>query len=304
MKKYSLIQILIGLILILAPTHLCAQELNAKVVINRAKVSNTKGEVFDALEKTITEFLNNQKWTEIEFRENEKIRCNFNITVNTYSDTDNSFTCTLLLNSSRPVYYSNYTTTSYAIKDDQFNFVFREFDQIQYNPNNIDNNLVALLAYYAYIVIGMDLDTMAPMGGTEVLKMAEEVVNAGQNLDFPGWKAFDDSKNRFGLLNDYMDGSMECMREFRYQYHRKGLDQMVENPDTARANITKSLELLEKAHKAKNMNQVAQLFTEYKRDELVNIYEEKGTKEEKEKAYKILFSIDASQNETWKKIQK
>lgn len=304
MKRKGLILFLIGLISVIAPYGALAQELNARVSINRSKVSNTKGEVFDALEKTITEFLNNQKWTEIQFRENEKIQCNFNITVNTYSDTDNSFTCSLLMNSSRPVYNSTYATTSYAVKDDQFNFTFREFDQLQYNPNNIDNNLVALLAYYAYMIIGMDLDTMSPKGGTEILQMAEEVVNAGQALDFPGWKAFDDSKNRFGLLNDYMDGSMECMREFRYQYHRKGLDQMVQNPDTARANITNALELLEQAHKAKNMNHVAQLFTEYKRDELINLYSDKATKDEKEKAYKILFSIDASQSENWKKIQK
>lgn len=304
MKRTRLIVSLIGLMFVLAPVNLQAQELNAKVVINRSQVSNTKGEVFDALQKTVTDFLNNQKWTEIEFRENEKILCNFNITVNTYSDTDNSFTCTLLMNSSRPVYNSTYTTTSYAVKDAQFNFQFREFDQLQYNQNNIDNNLVALLAYYAYMIIGMDLDTMSPKGGTEVFNMAEEVVKAGQSLDYPGWKAFDDSKNRFGLLNDYIDGSMECMREFRYQYHRKGLDQMVASPDTARANITDALDLLEQAHKAKNMNNVAQLFTEYKREELVNIYSDKATKEEKEKAYKILFSIDASQNETWKKIQK
>ena len=304
MKRKGLILFLIGLISVIAPYGALAQELNARVSINRSKVSNTKGEVFDALEKTITEFLNNQKWTEIQFRENEKIQCNFNITVNTYSDTDNSFTCSLLMNSSRPVYNSTYTTTSYAVKDDQFNFTFREFDQLEYNPNNIDNNLVALLAYYAYMIIGMDLDTMSPKGGTDIFNMAEEIVNAGQALDFPGWKAFDDSKNRFGLLNDYMDGSMECMREFRYQYHRKGLDQMVQNPDTARANITNALELLEQAHKAKNMNHVAQLFTEYKRDELINLYSDKATKDEKEKAYKILFSIDASQSENWKKIQK
>lgn len=304
MKRTRLIVSLIGLMFVLAPVNPQAQELNAKVVINRSQVSNTKGEVFDALQKTVMDFLNNQKWTEIEFRENEKILCNFNITVNTYSDTDNSFTCTLLMNSSRPVYNSTYTTTSYAVKDAQFNFQFREFDQLQYNQNNIDNNLVALLAYYAYMIIGMDLDTMSPKGGTEVFNMAEEVVKAGQSLDYPGWKAFDDSKNRFGLLNDYIDGSMECMREFRYQYHRKGLDQMVASPDTARANITDALDLLEQAHKAKNMNNVAQLFTEYKREELVNIYSDKATKEEKEKAYKILFSIDASQNETWKKIQK
>ena len=122
-------------------------------------------------------------------------------------------------------------------------------------------------------------------------------------MGFPGWKAFSDSGNRYGLLNDYMDGALECMREFNYIYHRKGLDRMAEVPDSARAVIADALELLHEANTAKNMTKVAQLFTEYKRDELVNIFAKKGTNEEKEKAYEILFAIDASQNNTWEKIK-
>lgn len=280
------------------------QELNARVNINRSQVSNTKGEVFDALQKTMADFLNNHKWTELTFRDNEKIQCTFNLTVSTYSDTDNSFVCSLLLSSTRPVYGSSYTTTGYSVKDSQFTFTFREHDQLEFNINNIDNNLVALLAYYAYVIIGMDMDTMAPKGGTPYLQTAEQIVQAGQALDFPGWKAFDDSKNRFGLLNDYMDGAMESMRQFEYVYHRKGLDRMATAPDSARAAIAEGLELLREAHQAKTMSQVPQLFTEYKREELLNIFADKGTKEEREKAYEILFAIDASQNESWKKLKK
>ena len=208
------------------------------------------------------------------------------------------------MNSSRPVYGSTYNTVAYAVNDADFDFEFNEFDQLEYQENQIDNNLVALLAYYAYMIIGMDLDTMSPKGGTSCFQTAENIVSAGQNLDFPGWKAFSDSGNRFGLLNDYLDGSMECMRDFQYLYHRKGLDRMTENPDTARAAITEGLELLLQAHKAKNMNRVAQLFTEYKRNELVNIYSGKGTTEEKNKAYDVLFAIDASQDQEWQKIKK
>ena len=280
------------------------QELNARVNINRSQVSNTKGEVFDALQKTMADFLNNHKLTELTFRDNEKIQCTFNLTVSTYSDTDNSFVCSLLLSSTRPVYGSSYTTTAYSVKDPQFTFTFKEHDQLEFNINNIDNNLVALLAYYAYVIIGMDMDTMAPKGGTPYLQTAEQIVQAGQALDFPGWKAFDDSKNRFGLLNDYMDGAMESMRQFEYVYHRKGLDRMATAPDSARAAIAEGLELLREAHQAKTMSQVPQLFTEYKREELLNIFADKGTKEEREKAYEILFAIDASQNESWKKLKK
>lgn len=281
-----------------------AQELEARVTINHTKVETTRTEVFDALQTKLTDFLNNQKWTEIPFRENEKIQCNFNITVNTYKQEENSFECTLLMNSIRPVYGSTYNTVAYAVNDDNFTFQFTEFDQLQYQDNQIDNNLVALLAYYAYMIIGMDLDTMAPMGGTDCFHMAEDVAQAGDNMGFPGWKPFGDSGNRFGLLNDYMDGSMECMRQFNYIYHRQGLDRMTEVPDSARATIADALELLHQANTAKNMTRVAQLFTEYKRDELVNIFSKKGTNEEKEKAYEVLFAIDASQNNEWEKIKK
>lgn len=281
-----------------------AQELDARVTINHSQIENTRTEVFDALQTKLTEFLNNQKWTEIPFRENEKIQCNFNITVNTYNQEENTFECSLLMNCSRPVYGSSYNTISYAVNDADFTFVFTEFDQLEYQDNQIDNNLIALLAYYAYMIIGMDLDTMAPMGGTDYFHMAEDVATAGENLGFPGWKAFGDSGNRFGLLNDYMDGAMEGMREFNYIYHRKGLDRMSEAPDSARAAIVDALDLLQEANRAKNMTKVAQLFAEYKRDELVNIFTKKATKEEKEKAYEVLFSIDASQSNTWEKIKK
>ncbi len=301
MRSNRFIGFLAVLLVLAVPAQ--AQELQAKVVINRQQVSNTKSEVFDALEKKITDFLNDRQWTEIKMRENEKIQCNFHITVNTYSATDNSFTCTLLVSSNRPVWGSNYSTTAYMVRDGQFNFNFREADQLEFNANNIDNNLVAMLAYYAYVIIGMDLDTMSRLGGTDILHQAEDIVSAGQSLDFPGWKAFDDAKNRFGLLNDYLDGSMEPMRQLQYEYHRLGLDRMSESPDSARAAIAASLELLDQARKARTMSQVPQLFSEYKREELINIFG-KGTREEKDRAYEILFAVDASQNEAWQKIKK
>ncbi len=281
-----------------------AQELDARVTVNHSQIESTRTEVFEALQQKLTDFLNDHKWTEIPFRENEKIQCNFNITVNGYNQDDNSFACSLLMNSSRPVYGSSYNTVAYAVNDGDFTFEFNEFDQLEYQPNQIDNNLVALLAFYAYVIIGMDLDTMALKGGTECLTIAEDIATAGESMGFPGWKAFGDMGNRSALLHDYMDGAMECMREFNYIYHRKGLDRMTEVPDSARATITDALELLHEANRAKNMTKVAQLFTEYKRDELVNIYEKKGTREEKDKAYEVLFAIDASQNSTWDKIKK
>ena len=288
----------------LANVQLNAQELNAKVNVNYSQLENTKTDIFPKLQTTIEEFLNNHKWTEIAYRDNEKIQCTFNLTINEYNINENTLKCTLLMSSNRPVFNSNYNTVCYSVNDREFVFKFSEFDQLEYQENQIDNNLVALLAYYAYMIIGMDLDSMTPKGGTACFHTAENIVSAGQNLEFPGWKAFSDNGNRFGLLNDYMDGSMEPLRDFQYIYHRKGLDQMAENPDTARAVITEGLDLLLQAYKAKNMNKIAQLFTEYKRPELVNIYSGKGTPEEKNKAYDVLFTIDASQELEWQKIKK
>ena len=304
MKHRMILGILLAFTFSLFHLFAFSQELDARVTINHSQIQGTRTEVFDVLQTKLSDFLNNHKWTEIPFRDNEKIQCNFNITVNAYKQEENRFECSLLMNSSRPVYGSNYKTIAYAVNDANFTFEFTEFDQLEYQENQIDNNLVALLAYYAYMIIGMDLDTMAPMGGTDCFHIAEDIVTAGESIGFPGWKAFGDSGNRFALLNDYMDGSMEVMRQFNYLYHRQGLDRMAEAPDSARASIAENLEMLHEANKAKNMTKVAQLFTEYKREELVNIFAKKGTKEEKEKAYEILFAIDASQSNTWERIKK
>lgn len=297
-------QILLLLCFLVLTSTACGQELNAKVVINHQQVANTKTEMFETLETQLTQMLNERQWTNQQYRESERIACNFNITVTKYDDTNNQYECTLLLTSSRPVYNSSYTTTVYSVKDPNFNFQFQQFDQLEYRPEQVDNNLVALIAYYVYVIIGMDMDTMAPMGGTELLHSAEDIVTQAQSLGYAGWKAFDDSKNRFGLLNDYLDGAMEPYRQLQYKYYREGLDHMAENSDEARSAITEALGLLDQAHKAKSMSQLPQLFTEYKRDELVNIYSGKGTAAEREEIYNILFGINASQSNYWDKLKK
>lgn len=296
--------ILIILLFAFAPVY--SQELEAKVSINHQQVGNTtRTDVFEALQQKVENFINEHKWTGMHFRDNEKIRCSFNITVNTYSDTDNSFKCSMQLNVSRPVFNSNYTTTSYSTKDPAFDFTFQPTDQLEYQgPDRLDNNLVAMLAYYAHVIIGYDLDSMSPLGGTEVFHVAEDICTNAESMGFNGWKAFGDNKNRFGLLNDLMDGSMESYRQLVYKYHREGLDQMADDVEKGRAAITEAMTLLDASHNAKLMSQLPQLFTEYKRDELINIYENKGTREERESIYNILSSIDPSQSNEWDKLKR
>ena len=281
-----------------------SQELQAKVNINHAQIQGTDVSVFENLQETLEQFINDKQWTNLQFQKNERIVCNFNITVTKYDASSNQFTCTAMIQANRPVWNSAYTTTLYNNKDNDFNFEFAQFDQLEFNEDMIDNQLIALIAYYAYLIIGLDLDSFAPMGGTDILQRCMNLTNNAQNLNFPGWKAFENDRNRFAIINDYLEGAMEPFRQLQYDYYRKGLDEMSTNVDRGRAAVTTALEEgLKKAHENRPMSMLPQIWTDYKRDELASIYKGKGTHNEKEKVYDILFGINASQNNAWEKIK-
>lgn len=284
--------------------HAIAQELNAKVTINTSKIGSTNTDACETLRQKAEEFLNNKQWTSVKYNEVERIDCTFNLTVNKFSAQEGTYECTLMLNSNRPVWGTSYVTALYNTRDNHFDFKFDPADQLEYNPDNLDNQLMALLAYYAHMLIGMDMDTFAPMGGTDVLQQAEDIVNKAQNLGYSGWSAFNENNNRFALLNDYLDGSMESMRQLNYLYHRKGLDQLCDSSEQAHNALAESMELLEQARQARAMSTVPQLFTEYKREELVNVFSANKNSEQKQRVYDILFAIDPSQNQSWNKIRK
>ncbi len=281
-----------------------AQELQARVTLNYSQIQGTDASVFEDLKQTLTQFINDRQWTNLQFQKNERIPCNFNITVTKYDNSSNLFTCKATIQANRPVYNSTYTSTIYNNTDNDFNFNYVQFDQLQFNEENVDNQLTALIAYYAYLIIGINLDTFAPMGGEEVLQQCMNLANNSQNLNFPGWKAFDNDRNRFAIINDYLDGSMKTFRQFQYDYYRTGLDEMANNAERGRTNITIAIENdLKKCHEDNPMSMLPQIWTDYKRDELANIYKGKGTQKEKESVYNILFSINASQNSAWEKIK-
>jgi phosphopantothenoylcysteine decarboxylase/phosphopantothenate--cysteine ligase len=285
-------------------TNLHAQELFAKININHQQIQGTDASVFDNLQQTLEQFVNEKQWTALQFQQNERISCTFNITVTKYDASANRFTCTALIQANRPVYNSAYTTTVYNNRDKNFDFDFAQFDQLNYNEEYIDNQLTALIAYYAYLIIGLDLDTFSPMGGTDVLVRCMNLVNNAQNLDFSGWKSFEDSRNRFAIINDYLDEAMKPFRQLQYDYYRTGLDEMAQNAERGRANITTALESgLKQAHQDKPLSLLPQIWTDYKKDELANIYKGKGTQKEKEKVYDILFGLNASQSNSWNKIK-
>lgn len=298
-------KVLLSLLLLLAlDVTVHSQELNVRVMINREQVSNTKSGVFEALEKQITQFFNERSWTELKFRESERIQCSFNLTISTYSETDNSFKASLLIASNRPVWGSAYTTTVWSYNDKDVSFNFQEFDQLEWRPEQIDNNLTAMLAYWAYLIIGLDLDTMSPMGGTPYLQTALDICNSAESLGAEGWTAFGDNKNRFAIINDYLDGAMEKYRQLQYDYYRKGLDQMSENTEQGRNAIAEAISLLKEAHEDKSLSLLPQIFTDIKRDELVSIFNTQAPREQREAIYEIVFRINPSQNQYWEKMKR
>ena len=304
MKRiYVLLYLTVFLILgIPMPTK--GQELNATVRINHSQIQGTDASIFQNLEETLNKFINDRQWTSFHFQKNERIGCNFNITVTKYDNATNTFTCRALIQANRPVYHSSYTTTLYNNTDNDFNFEFAQFDQLEFNEETIINQLTALIAYYAYLIIGINLDSFALKGGEDILQRCLNLSNNAQNLNFTGWKSFDDSRNRFAIINDYMDNAMVPFRQLQYDYYRNGLDQMATNVERGRTNITTALqEGLKKAHENRPLSLLPQIWTDYKRDELANIYQKKGTQKEKESVYEILFSINASQNNAWEKIK-
>lgn len=296
-------KVFIALLQLFIVTNVVAQELLVKVTINSSQVEGSDKSVFENLQQTLEQWMNDRQWTELQFQKNERINVTFNITVQKYDKGNNRFTCTAMIQANRPVYNSAYTTTLYNNKDGDFNFDFVQFDQLNFREEVIDNQLTALMAYYAYLIIGLDLDSFGPMAGTEILQRCMNLTNNAQDLGFPGWKAFEDSRNRFAIINDYLDEAMKPFRQLQYDYYRKGLDEMSNNAERGRTNVSEALELLKQAHQDKPLSLLPQIWTDYKRDELANIYKGKGTQKEKEAVYTILFNLNASQSNAWEKIK-
>mgnify|MGYP002935665345 FL=1 len=248
------------------------------------------------------EFINTRRWTQAQYEVNERIRCSMNLTVKEYNEADGRWKCELIVQSTRPVWQSGYQTVVFSFKDTDVAFNYREFDPLQLRDNVIDSNLTAVIAYYAYMIIGLDMDTMAPQGGTEVFRAAEDIVTAAQNLGETGWKAFDSSRNRYALVSDYLEDGMTPLRKLMYGYHRTGMDELSVNVTRARAVITSMLSGLKEAQQNKPMSALPGLFTEIKKDELINLYSRAAMKE-KEEICELLSSINPSLTTEWEKIK-
>jgi len=242
-------RVLLSLCMFFVISYVHAQELNCNVQINSDQVQGTNKSVFNTLQKSITEFVNNRKWTEMTYANSERIDCTMNIIVkNVEVDV---FTAEIQIQSRRTIYNSTYYSPLFNFKDNSFNFNYKEFDQLELNENTITSNLTAVISFYAYIIIGYDMDSFTRMGGTPAFQAAESIVNAAQGADLTGWKAFESTRNRYALVNNILDEAFKKYRNYFYEYHRLGLDEMTANVTNARARIAAGLPLLRDANRAR-----------------------------------------------------
>ncbi len=280
-----------------------AQELDCTVEINADKVSNANKSVFNTLKNAISEYMNTNKWTNMQIAGNEKIQCKLFFTISKYDDGTNTMSGDLQIQSTRPVYNASYTTTVINFKDTKVSFTYQENEPLVFSETEMQSNLTAILNFWAYMVIAMDCDTFELNGGTAYYEKAAEVVRLAQSTSETGWKQFEDSKNRSAVLSAFTDKQTSGIRELLYNYHRLGLDVMVVSPEKGRSVITKSLETLKKIYDVASMSVCLSMFKDAKLDELGNIYS-KANMSEKESVYEMLYPLYPTETERLNKIKK
>lgn len=278
-----------------------SQELRCQVEVNSQKIEGTNKSVFESLKQSISDYMNENKFSNATFSPNEKIECRLYLTVSEYDG--DRIKGDLQLQLSRPVYNSTYTTTVFNFKDNRVEFDYKDGDPLIYNETNQQSNLTAILDYYAYLFLALDFDTFSPEGGQAFYDRAASVVQAAQSTGEIGWKAFEDSKNRSAVLSAFTDPATSGMRKLLYNYYRKGLDEMATSPDKGRASITESMKELQKVYKSAPMSVALSIFRDSKLDELVNVYS-KAPSSERDEVYEILEPIYPTDRERLDKIKK
>lgn len=301
MKGFKFAKFALVVSLLFTVASVMAQELNCAVEVNAQKIEGGSKSVFQALQEAVSDYMNETRFSNATFANNEKIDCRLYLTVSEYND--DRITGDLQVQLSRPVYNSTYTTTLFNFKDNKVSFEYREGEPIVFNETTVDNNLTAILNYYAYLFLALDFDSFSPKGGQPFYEKAESILQAAQSMGEVGWKAFEDPKNRSGVLTSFTSPATSAYRQMLYDYHRKGLDEMVTSPDKGRASITSSLSAIESVYKADPMSAALSIFRDSKLDELVNIYS-KAPQTEREFVYKLLQPIYPSENERLNKIRK
>jgi len=296
MRKYFLISILL-----FSFFNLSAQELNCTVTVNADKIRGSNKSIFKTLQSSISEYLNNTRWTNREIKVQEKIQCAVSIFI-LKEPSPGQYTGNIQIQVNRPVYNSTYQTTIFNFKDDNLSFSYKEFDPFFYNENSFDNNLVSILTFYAYTILGIDADTFSPSGGEIFYKQAENTVNQAQQSGYVGWNKTDGSKTRYELNENILSSVYEPFRYAMYQYHRKGLDTMYANALASKMAMANAIIALEKIYDKRPNAFLLRVFTDAKADEIVNIFSS-GPYYDITKLRNVLLKISPYNNSKWKKLK-
>lgn len=279
-----------------------SQELRCNIQVVSSQIQGTNKQVFQTLQTAIYEFMNNTAWTNHVYTNEERIECN--ILINLQDHSGDEFKGSIQIQSRRPTYNTSYSSTVLNFKDDNLRFNYVEFEPLEFSITEHRSNLTSVLAYYAYVILGLDYDTFSLLGGTEFYQKAELIVNNAQNAPEKGWKAFESRKNRYWFIENILNDRYKGLREFLYRYHRLGLDVMESKDATGRAEIAESLELLQKIYRQKPDPYLFgfELIMSAKSDELVNIFSE-SFMAEADRVYTILVEIDPTRADKYIKIK-
>lgn len=246
-----------------------AQELDCKVVVDYSKITNANTQIFKNLEVALNDFVNKTNWTDRKFQQNEKISCAMIIVLNEYNS--NNFSASIQVQSSRPVYNSSYVSPVLNINDKDFNFKYIEFENINYNPNSFDSNLVSTLAFYANLIIGMDAETFVANSGTDYFNIAQNIVSVAAQSGYKGWSQSDGNQNRFFIINDILSPTFRPFRQTMTDYHTS-LDGMTKDVKNAKLSIEKSIQDLGSIYSLRPNALVTRLFFDAKSDEIISIF--------------------------------
>lgn len=295
---------LLTLILILIPGFIFSQELNCNVQVSAQKIQGSNRQMFENMQRDVYEFMNNTVWSTHVFSYSERIDCNILINITNQLSAD-EFSGTIQVQLRRPVYNTTYNSTVLNFIDNNFRFRYVEFQPLEFDPTTHRSNLVSVLAYYAYIILGFDYDTFAPEGGTEFFQMAEKIVTNAQNAPETGWKPYDGSRNRnrYWLVKNVLDKEYEEVRKFVYDYYMNGMDKMESKISEARISMVESLRLIQEVYRKKPdpFMYLIQVVMEAKSDEVINVFSE-AFPEEKSRVVQILTEIDPANKSKYEKI--
>ena len=286
-------------------TYICSfqvtsQELNAQVIVNSDLVNQTNQQIFKTLERTLKEFINTQVWTDEVFLNQEKITCSFVFNLSAYSN--DQFEATLQVQSERPVYQTNYDSPVLNFLDKDITFSYQEFQPLFFNESSFESNLISLISFYAYVIIGLDADTFLQNGGNRYFEKARQVVNLAQSSVRKGWKPGDGLRNRFWLIDSLRSNTFKEYRQTMYNYHRSGLDKMTNDPIAGKKALMLSIQDLEPLFQRRPNAFLLQLFFDAKVEEIVNLFQE-GPKIDFKKTEDVLKKIAPFFGSRWKQIK-